>query len=523
MTYIFRNHAVEYLFNPDCVFSGYGDISDIPIADEYLWFYQLPIEFRDDVLVKTVDTYSRMVEMVAGKIDKNKLFIICSLDICQHVSTVSGDNRLRQAVGGFNQVIHHLSEKNHNIKVLEIAEFHSRYSFEELFNARYYFTAQLPYNPRCRSGFKLWMEQKRREIALLRKKCLILDLDNTIWGGIVGEDGTSGIKVGGEYPGNAFFLWQQGLKDLRQKGVILTVCSKNNLSDINEVWETHPDMPLRLDDFAAVRVNWLDKASNIRSLAEELNIGLDSMVFVDDNPSERELVKGLLPEVAVPDFPEQPFGLIDFYDSLVGQFFSVYSLSVEDSQKTEQYLANRQREEAIASFSTFEDYLKWLDIQLQICEMTPSSCVRAAQMTQKTNQFNLTTHRYSEQDLQQMQDEGARIFLLSVTDRLGEMGITGCIIIKSNLVDTYLLSCRILGRGIEQAFILAVTEKLRSEGFHSIEADYLPTKKNIQVACFYDVLGARQVAVSDDGSKHYYMDLDSLENRIPNYYKVSWT
>lgn len=523
MTYVFRNHAVEYLFNPDCVFSGYGDISNIPIADEYLWFYQLPIEFDEDILVKTVDSFSRLVEMVAKEIDKNRLFIICSLDIYHHVSAVSGDNRLRQAVDGYNLVIRHLSDINHNIKVIEIAEFHSRYSVEELFNARFYFTAQLPYNPRLRSDFKCWMEQKRREIALHRKKCLILDLDNTIWAGVVGEDGTSGIKVGGNYPGNAFFLWQQGLKFLRQNGVILAICSKNNLSDINDVWETHPDMPLKSNDFAAVRINWLDKVSNIRSLAEELNIGLDSMVFVDDNPSERELVKGLLPEVAVPAFPEQPFGLIDYYNSLVSQFFSVYTLSVEDSQKTEQYLANHQREEAIASFNTFEDYLKWLEIQLHIFEMTPSSRIRTAQMTQKTNQFNLTTHRYSEQDLQQMQNDGARVFLLSVSDRLGEQGITGCIIVKSGLVDTFLLSCRVLGRGIEQAFFLAVAEKLRCEGFRSIEADYLPTKKNVQVASFFDALGANLIKSSKDGSKHYSLDLDSFMNKIPYYYTVSWT
>lgn len=523
MTYIFRNHAVEYLFGSNCQFSGYEDISHIPQADEYLWFYQLPIEFDCTTLIEKVLAYKGMVSLLSEQLDKSSIFTIFTIEVRGETFDISGDFRLRMAVDDFNNDIRRLSTSAPNIRIIEISDFTNRYSSTELFDSRYYFTAQIPYNPKLRNAFKEWMVHKNREISLKRKKCLVLDLDNTLWAGVVGEDGVSGIQIGGAYPGNAYLLWQQGLKTLQQHGIILTICSKNNPSDIDEVWRTHNDMPIRPEDIVASRINWLDKASNIQSLAKELNIGLDSMVFIDDNPSERELVRGMLPDVAVPDFPENAYGLTEFYRTIVNDYFSVYTIDNEDINKTKQYSDNKKREKAKVDFSTFDEYLKWLETKLYISEMTPTSLLRVAQMTQKTNQFNLTTHRYSIQDIQHLQDNGARIFTLSVQDRLGDSGITGCLILKGSLVDTYLLSCRVLGRGIEFSFLATIAQKLKEEGLTSIEADYIPTSKNTQTTNFYEQLGAEHISTSPQGHKHYVLEVDKINKEKNKYFTIQWT
>lgn len=522
MTYIFRNHSIEYLFNSDCQFSGYCDISNIPQADEYIWFYQIPIEFDNNSLVEKILSYKGMVNILSSKIGETNRLAICTLEPIKCVIDVSGDTRLYQAVDDFNSYVRDLATTKRNITVLEISDFTSHYSTEDLFDPRYYFSAQIPYNPKLRTAFKKWISKKRREIALKRKKCLILDLDNTLWAGVVGEEGTSGIQIGGAYPGNAYLLWQQGIKSLQSHGVILAICSKNNESDIEEVWRTRNDMPLEASDFSAMRINWQDKASNIQSLSKELNIGLDSMVFVDDNPSERELVRGMLPDVTVPDFPEHAYDLIDFYRTLVEEYFSVYNLVEEDFSKTKQYSENRQRVEAKKEFQTFDEYLQWLKTELTISEMTPSSQLRVAQMIQKTNQFNLTSHRHTEQEIQQLQKNGAQIFTLSVKDRLGDLGITGCLILKKNSIDSFLLSCRILGRGIERAFFSSILNMLKEKGVTFLDADYIPTLKNTQTKNFYEQMGAELISTSPKGDKHYRLNLNKKHRIEKKHFTIQW-
>lgn len=203
--------------------------------------------------------------------------------------------------------------------------------------------SQMGINPKLASDFSCWFEDRLREISLCRKKCLVLDLDNTLWGGVLGEDGIDGIKIGGDYPGKAFLYFQEGLLELAKRGVILTICSKNNERDVLDLWEKNPFVLLRKEHFSAWRINWRNKADNIRELSEELNIGLDSLVFVDDNPTERELVRQMLPMVEVPEFPKQSYMLPDFLISLSDRYFRVYSVTEEDRRKTEQYKANASR------------------------------------------------------------------------------------------------------------------------------------------------------------------------------------
>lgn len=308
--------------------------------------------------------------------------------------------------------------------------------------------------------------------------------------------------------------------------MILTVCSKNNEQDVMEVWERHPFVLLRREHFSAWRINWQNKADNIRELSEELNIGLDSLVFVDDNPTERELVRQMLPMVEVPEFPKQPYMLPDFLISLSNRYFRVYSVTEEDKRKTEQYKANASRMREQKKFMDFDQYLQSLEIEMRIEPMNSFNVSRIAQMTQKTNQFNLTTRRYSESDLMGFSTEDWLIYCLSVKDRFGDNGITGAIMLRpidrGYEIDTFLLSCRILGKGIEKAFLSEVLNRLRRDkNAKLIKASYLPTAKNMQVSGFYEQVGFIGDNQDKDGGKYYHLEI-GLEIKIPSYYKITY-
>ena len=463
------------------------------------------------------------LDFVLQQVVPGKDFVALTMDILFNESLTERDYRLAQVVDAYNTFLFELERMHANVKVIDIRDFTRQYPISELVDWKFYFISQMGMNPKLGKSFKVWWERKMKGIALKRKKCLILDLDNTLWGGILGEDGIKGIQIGDDYPGKAFHFWQEALYYLAKSGVILAVCSKNNEKDVFEAWEKNPFMVLRKEAFSAYRINWRDKASNIKELAEELNIGLDSLVFVDDNPSERELIKQMLPMVSVPDFPKQPYMLPDFFKQLVNDYFKVYDVTDEDRSKTEQYKANAMRKQEREKYADLKDYIRSLKIEIQIESMDAFNQSRIAQMTQKTNQFNLTTHRYTESDLSGFIKEGWQIFALRAKDRFGDNGITGTIMLKPcescYEIDTFLLSCRILGKGIESAFLLSVLNELRHEGIRGIKSSFIPTAKNAQTATFYEQLGFVLERVDESGNKYYHINLD--EDRVVEpYYKI---
>ena len=512
MTYVFRNNTIEQFLGAGYQFSGYDDIA-VPKADEYLWWYQVPMYFDCQRLAKEVSAYVQKLQFILEQIGDKPIYIF-TLDASGLHSIEASNTEIYVAIDEFNAVAYAAAEKP-NVKIVRILDFLRQYSEEELFDYRYYLTAQMPYNPQLIRPFQSWWKQRQAEIVQQRKKCLILDLDNTLWGGILGEDGVDGILLSGSYPGKAFHLWQEGLKELQKSGVMLAICSKNNISDVEEVWTNRDDMLLQKSDFVAMRINWQDKATNIRELSDELNIGLDSMVFVDDNPTERELIKQQLPEIAVPDFPSQPYGLMGLYKDLITNYFGVYRITQEDRAKTEQYKANTLRRQQQTAFTNMEDYLQSLEMKLRIEKVSDATLQRVAQLTQKTNQFNLTTRRYTEADIRQMLEEGADVWTLTVADKFGDYGLTGVLIIKNNNIDTFLLSCRVLGKGVENAFLLSVLKQYNGE----IRAEYSPTLKNTQVADLYDRLGFTKHAESDE-KKNYIAYISQMDLSVKPYFEI---
>lgn len=333
------------------------------------------------------------------------------------------------------------------------------------------------------------------------KKCVVVDLDNTLWGGILGEDGEGNLKIGTTYPGVNYREFQLYLKALREKGILLAINSKNNEADCLAFIRNSSEMVLKETDFACMRINWDNKAENMRAIARELNLGLDAFVFIDDSPYECEMVKTLLPEVSVYRMPLSPLEIPPFIASIPG-LVSVKVLE-EDLKRNEYYLAEKNRQAFQGKFQTVDEYMAGLKMELTIGEAEPQSIPRVAQLTQKTNQFNLTTHRYQESDILRFMSDGCRIYTLRMRDIFGDYGLVGVAIIKPRengawVIDTFLLSCRVLGRSVENAFLRYSLDEIGSSGGTTVFGEYIKTGKNGQVRDLYSRLDFREQESSEE-------------------------
>ena len=531
--FIFRNYTIEPFFKEwNAVFSGYEDISFVDNqADRYIWWYFAPYKTDNEIIVKEIENYGNLLEFVLKNIEPNKPVFAFSMQAIYNINYQTDNNIVNEAVINYNRKIKELSAIYRNLKIIDLSDFLNRFSQEQLIDWKFYYLSQMPLNPKLATEFNIWFKRQIEIAELQRKKCIVLDLDNTLWEGILGEDGAEGIKIGETYPGNCYLFFQQYLFELYKNGVILTVCSKNNEKDVLELWQNNQYLKIRREQLATYRINWNNKADNIREIAEELNIGLESMVFIDDNPTERELVRQLLPQVCVPDFPAKPYLFPDFIKKLTDNYFSIYQLTQEDIAKTQQYRENAERKQFQSSFTNFNEYLQSLEIELSIEQINEQNITRLAQLTQKTNQFNLTTQRYTETDIRNFVEKGAYIYGLRVKDRFGDNGLTGLIIITNyqlritneltnfSEIDTFLLSCRILGKNIETVFMQYILTKLKAQGIENVKAKFIKTLKNGQVENFYEKLEF-EVENFSETEKNYILDLSKINYSISNIYKI---
>lgn len=344
----------------------------------------------------------------------------------------------------------------------------------------------------------------------LSKKCLVLDLDNTLWGGVIGDDGLAGIKLGqGEPTGESFVAFQRYIKSLAERGVILAVCSKNEDYNAREPFEKHPEMVLRLEDISCFIANWEDKAANIRRIAQELNIGLDSLVFVDDNPAERAIVRRLAPEVSVPELPEDPADYLRTLDA--GRYFEAVSVSKEDFQRTEYYRTNAERRKIESSAGDLDSFLQSLDMSSRIGPIGAMELERSVQLIGKSNQFNLTTRRHSAADLEHMMASPDWVTrYVKLVDKFGDNGLISVLLARQEgdalAIDTWLMSCRVLKRGVEQFLLNDVVAAAQARGLACVTGTYIPTAKNALVKEHYASLGFVQ-ALESDGATHWRLDI----------------
>lgn len=313
------------------------------------------------------------------------------------------------------------------------------------------------------------------------KKCIVLDLDNTLWGGIIGEDGFDNIVLSLSSHGASFIAFQQALRDLYDKGIILAINSSNNPDDALRVIRTHPNMILKEQHFAAQRINWKDKVENMRELAQELNIGLDSMVFLDDTPLNREAMRTFLPEVETPELPADPSQYAKFLHSL--PYFKTETITDEDKMRGNMYVTERLRKEKEKQFNNREEFLKSLGIELTIYKDDASSLARLTQLTEKTNQFNIKKRPLTENEIKAfMQDEKYAVFHGRAIDQFGDQGIIAFALVHKEKdlwnVESMLMSCRVVGRGIEDAFLATIAKIAGEEGALNIGITFEQSEKN---------------------------------------------
>jgi len=380
-----------------------------------------------------------------------------------------------------------------NVFPIDVSAIHNRLSRKEFFDPVLYFSSKMPVAINSLSYVAKAVVDVIKSSTGRIKKCVILDLDNTLWGGVVGDDGPGGIEIGELGRGHAFANFQRWLKELKDFGIILAVCSKNNEDMAKEPFENNDEMILRLSDISVFVANWDDKASNIRLIKETLNIGFDSMVFIDDNPFERNLVRQLLPEVTVPEMPEDPAEYVDFLQS--ENLFDTISYTGVNADRTQMYQEEFARKKLEKSYESIDDYLKSLEMVAKVGPFESSRYARIAELSQRSNQFNLRTVRYTEEEIEKIAKDPDYITLyFTLRDKFGEYGVISAVIMKKVskkevFIDTWFMSCRVLKRGMEDFIINSIFVAAKGAGYDTISAEYIPTAKNKMVKDIYKEKG----------------------------------
>ena len=400
----------------------------------------------------------------------------------------------------------------------------ARVGGKAFYDERYWHLGRAPYSREALCEIASEDFKFIRSLKGKSKKCLVLDCDNVLWGGIIGEDGLSGIRLGKTYPGSPYYEFQQEVMNLYNRGILIALCSKNNTEDVWEVFRNHPDMVLKEKHIAAAEINWEDKATNLRRIAANLNIGLESLVFVDDSEFEVNLVRGAIPEMTALHFPKDK--TVEYRNMLAScSLFDTLTISAEDRERGVMYKAEAQRKQLQSQAVDLETYLKSLEMVVEVKFADDFALPRIAQLTQKTNQFNLTTRRYSEADIKKfMEDKDVDVLSLRVMDRFGNSGIVGACVLKYTerkaVFDTLLLSCRVLGRGVEDILVIQALKVAKQRGCEVVIGEYYPTAKNAQVRDFFPKQGFEPFSPSSkEVEGRYFFLMNQSIREEPAYFK----
>ena len=508
-----------YSFNPDFIFIN---VSTEKLLTAFCKTEQGLQGVFSDITIRAVQQY---LDNIFSRL-KSKLIINTYPEINDSVfgnfsskNNASFTYQLRK----INLSLMELSQKNKDLFICDLAALQSEHGYRFVFDPKMYAVADMSYSLDALPYIAKNVTDIILSYSGIFNKCLILDLDNTTWGGIIGDDGMEGIQVGHLGLGKVYSELQHWAKQLKQRGIILAICSKNTEEIAKEPFNSHPDMVLRMEDIAVFVANWETKVDNIRYIQSILNIGFDSMVFIDDNPFEREMVKSAIPEITVPDLPEDPVDYLIYLRSL--NLFETASFTEEDAERTKQYQQEALRNMLQATLGSGSDFLANLEMTSDVKSFDEFNIPRVAQLTQRSNQFNLRTVRYTEEDIRRISNDPDYFTIsLSLEDRIGHHGLIAVIILRrendTNLfIDTWIMSCRVLKRGMESFTMNMIMELARENNFEQVVGEYLPTNKNGIVKNHYHDLGFK-----NEGDK-WVMDVATYEEKntfITNKNKA-WT
>ena len=427
-----------------------------------------------------------------------------------------GDDRIGNIIHQFNDCLEVMAADRANVSLLDLNASIENIGYQNAFDDRFYTKSKAPYSTLALNEIAMDLSAVTRGFSTHFYKAIVLDCDNTLWGGVIGEDLPGGIKLDPyDYPGNVFWRVQNELLALEKSGILICLCSRNNPEDVEEVLEKHPHMLLKNEHIILKKLNWNDKASNLREIAKELNIGLDSLVFIDDSDFECQSVKHQLPTVKTVQVPKMLSDYFRVFEGVKRLFETSVSLQ-EGQSKTGQYRIRNAGDLEGSKFETPQDYLRTLNLNVELQRDLEESIPRISELTLKSNQFNLTTQRYTSGEIESMiLSRDYSVYSFSVEDKFGSCGLTGVLITHHETgvlkVDTFLMSCRVIGRGVEFSVWNHVFEDARAKGCTHVEAMYIPTQKNVQVKDFYERLGLELVTEEKNGMKHYRKELDQMK------------
>jgi FkbH-like protein len=433
---------------------------------------------------------------------------LCTFHRMGNPAQAGGNDTVASVLARFNAALREEAAAFANIRLIDSEDIVRAVGQTVAFDARFYFRSKAPYTGTYMNELARRIAQAARGFGAHFYKVLVLDCDNTLWGGVIGEDLLTGIKLGPhEYPGNVFWRMQHEFAALERNGILLCLSTKNNLADVDEVLQKHPEMVLRDSQILVKKINWNDKPSNLRELALELNVGLDSMVFLDDSSFECEAVRQQLPMVKTVQVP----ATLSEYPRVVREIKELFlagGISAASLGKTEQYRQRAGAEEFKALFDSQDAYLASLELKVELTRNDVARTARISELSQKSNQFNLTTRRYSETEITQMMEtSNCSVFSLFVGDKFGNAGLTGVVVMRYDnciaFIDNFFMSCRVIGRGVEMGIWTSIAADAARHNCSELRAEFIPSPKNAQVADFYDRLGIPLINETREGVRRY--------------------
>tara|TARA_Y100001936_G_scaffold223714_1_gene240700 strand:+ start:357 stop:2102 length:1746 start_codon:yes stop_codon:yes gene_type:complete len=513
---LLNSESKLYNFSPDVIFLII-DTRNV-FGDSFHNAHNMSDDERKILAKEKINELENLIQTFEN--NSNSKLIITNLNVPSYSPNGIIESKLKfgfhEMIEEINNSLRQISKNHGSVYVYDFRQFISKFGEQNIFDYRQFHLGDIQITFNFIPYFANDLMNYIKPISGSNRKCIVLDLDNTLWGGIVGEDGFDGIELGDTPNGKAFVEFQKELLSLWNQGIILAINSKNNVEDAMKVISEHPNMVLREKNFANIQINWDDKAINFKKIADEINIGLNSIVFFDDDKINCERIKQEFPEVLTINLPNDPSQFSPILKEL--NDFHVLNRTDEDKKRGEMYAQQRERNKFEKSVSNLDDFLKDLDIRVNIKKSNDYLIPRISQLTLKTNQFNLTTKRYQEEEIRNLaNDKKFTVGCAQVLDKFGDNGITGVFIIDKNakfwVIDTFLLSCRIMGRGVENAILSQILKDAKDEGVDEVKAQFIPTPKNKPAENFLSDYGFEK-------EENFWIYKLNSEIKTPNHLKV---
>ncbi len=463
--------------------------------------------------------WKQALKALTGRLIRIPIFV-STIDVRENRIKSFSERKMKYELeNDWYQFVQGLVEEKNNTYIFDLADTIAEIGRKQFYSDKMWYMSSMPYSKEGLSALATELNRMLDTVFNIRKKIIALDLDNTLWGGVIGEDGTEGIELSDHKEGQRYYDFQRQLLEMKKRGIVLAVNSKNNKDETEAAIRSHPGMLLRNGDFVCQKINWENKADNLKAMESELNLTESGFIFIDDNPVERETVKGECPDVFVPDFPDDTTKLIPFAENIWYDYCRPLRVLNEDLNKTQMYRDEAKRRQEMSGSLNLDGYIAKLEMTVDIHRMRPEELERVTQLCNKTNQFNVTTKRYTQAEIEGIAANPDNVvYVVYSSDKYGDSGLVSVIILKTSGADmefdTFLMSCRVMGRKLENVIINELAAKYNSK----LIGKFIPTSKNAPVKELYDRLGFSLVS-DDDGHKTYVMDASGYVKKSFDIYK----